>query len=183
MSQAQAVINIEVTYDILRATLNHRLRQYIEFMVPRERELFLVIAENMTKEWYPAPMHMEQHSSQQVINSFSAMRELAAIYATTRYPTFHSIDKLYFDQYGEVINEHQMLVTRTIEASFTRSFYAACHRTVEVDILPSRAAASDTPEVTAYVERTELVNARLLSLAKAIRQADIVLPTIAETIA
>ena len=178
------VIAFEVTCAVLNLTMNQRLRQYIEFMEPAKRELFLTIAESMSKSDYPIkPEHDAMTDAPETVNAFKMMRQLAAVYANTRFPTFHVLDKLYFDHYGEAINEHHMLVDMGQEVEFTMSFHHACYRPVMVSLLPTPPTPSADEEIRAYEAHVDQVNDRLLSLAKAIRQADLILPTIAETIA
>lgn len=178
------VIALDVTYAVLNLTMNQRLRQYIEFMEPAQREMFLTIAESMSKENYPLNREKVGASAEpETQRAFAMMRQLAAVYANTRFPTFHVLDKLYFDHYGETINEHYTLVYPVQEAEFTLRFHHDCHRPVMVSLLPTPPTPAADEEQRVYEAHVDLVNTRLLSLARAIRQADLILPTIAETIA
>lgn len=177
------VLSYSVVCNVLSLTLNARVRQQISLLPHAERELVMEMAESAAVTGFTAAIDGPGSVSDDPNGSrFLLTLTLANLYRNTRYPTFRAVDSLYREQYGESINAHDDLCKVGEEHWFSAAFYKGCIDTMGVAIFLQHHYPDSSEEETARYERIALVNTRLLSLAQAIRQADLILPTLAESL-
>lgn len=172
-------VSFELARAICAATLNNRLRQTIEMLDVDIRNLVLECAEQIALgHMRVSPISELRAGDGLVVTWMATANELARIYTTTHYPLPWVMDDLMQAHYGYHINSIYKHLHSDNEVEFSLRVHQACVS----GCTPLTIFITGDDNVPGGSSRSGM-NLNTGNLVTAIRQADIVLPTIAEALA